>query len=226
MPSVSRGIKDVCAAALLADSGDATPRMSPLPNLDGSLAIFFSRVYAANDASTAPPPGRMPSSEPSAVPRNTAGVASLKSCFVGHRCVILFKKTSRSPSTCSKFFMISARPKTPIATATKPMPSDSSGIPKLNRAIPEFTSVPTSPSNNPSRIIAIALITEPCASTTAAIKPKVISEKYSAGPNLNASCASGGAAAANKNVATVPAKNEPNAAVAKAGPARPCRAIW
>ena len=122
--------------------------------------------------------------------------------------------------------MISARPNTPIATATKPMPSVSSGTPKLNRAMPEFTSVPTNPSNKPSTIIAIAFSTEPCASTTAAMRPKVISEKYSAGPNLKAICASGGAATANKIVATVPAKKDPNAAVARAGPARPCRAIW
>ena len=38
--------------------------------------------------------------------------------------------------------------------------------------------------------------------------------------------ASGGAAAASRNVATVPAKNEPIAAIASAGPARPLRAIW
>ena len=38
--------------------------------------------------------------------------------------------------------------------------------------------------------------------------------------------ASGGPNAAIRNVATVPAKNEPIAAVASAAPARPCRAIW
>ena len=44
MPSVSSGMKEVCAAALLAASGAATPRMSPLPNCEASLAIFFSSV--------------------------------------------------------------------------------------------------------------------------------------------------------------------------------------
>src|SRR6266404_8728086 len=44
MPSVSNGMNEVCAAALLALSGAATPSMAPRPNRDGSLAIFFSNV--------------------------------------------------------------------------------------------------------------------------------------------------------------------------------------
>ena len=44
MPSVSSGMKDVCEPALFALSGAATPRISPLPNCDASLAIFFSTV--------------------------------------------------------------------------------------------------------------------------------------------------------------------------------------
>src|SRR6476659_315096 len=57
MPSVSIGMNEVCAPALLADSGPATPRMSPLPNLLVEPASFFSIEYDANDASSAPPPG-------------------------------------------------------------------------------------------------------------------------------------------------------------------------
>ena len=60
----------------------------------------------------------------------------------------------------------------------------------------------------------------------AAIRPNTISEKYSDGPNFSATSASGGAATAMISVATQPAKNEPSAAMASAGPARPCRAIW
>ena len=41
-PSVSIGTKLVCAPALLAASGAATPSMAPLPKRDGSAAIFFS----------------------------------------------------------------------------------------------------------------------------------------------------------------------------------------
>ncbi len=44
MPSVSSGMKEVCAPALLALSGPATPSIAPLPKRDGSLASFFSIV--------------------------------------------------------------------------------------------------------------------------------------------------------------------------------------
>ena len=68
----------------------------------------------------------------------------------------------------------------------------------------------------------IALSSEPCARTTEATSPSTISEKYSAGPNLSATLASGGAASAITTVASVPATNEPTAAVVSATPARPC----
>ena len=74
-------------------------------------------------------------------------------------------------------------------------------------------------------IIVIALSSEPCASTTAPIRPSVISEKYSAGPNLSASADSGGENAATKTVDTQPAKNEPSAAIDRAAPAWPFSAI-
>ena len=46
MPSVSSGMKEVCEPALLADSGDATPRMLPLPKgtSPGCRRVFFSTV--------------------------------------------------------------------------------------------------------------------------------------------------------------------------------------
>jgi hypothetical protein len=99
-------------------------------------------------------------------------------------------------------------------------------MPKLKRRAPEFTSVPTRPSSRPSTTIAIALTSDPRASTTAAIRPQTISEKYSAGPNCSATAASGGAANAISKVETQPAKNEARAAMPSAGPARPLSAIW
>jgi hypothetical protein len=44
MPSVSIGMNEVCAAALLAASGAATPSTAPLPNWLGVLESFFSSV--------------------------------------------------------------------------------------------------------------------------------------------------------------------------------------
>ena len=92
--------------------------------------------------------------------------------------------------------------------------------------MPEFTSVPTMPSSRPMRIMPSACRSEPWASTIEAISPSTMSEKYSAGPNLSATSASGGENSAITMVDTVPAKNEAMAAVAKARPAWPWRAIW
>jgi hypothetical protein len=89
-----------------------------------------------------------------------------------------------------------------------------------------MTSVLICASNRPRMIIEIALRSDPEARTTAPIRPSTISEKYSAGPNLKASSVSGGANAAMMIVPIEPAKNEPRAAVARAAPARPWRAIW
>ena len=74
--------------------------------------------------------------------------------------------------------------------------------------------------------MAIALSSDPCASTVAATRPRTINEKYSAGPNFSATSASGGANSAMTRVDTQPAKNEPIAAIPSAGPALPWRAIW
>ncbi len=44
IPRVSIGMNEVCAPALLALSGAATPRMSPSPNILGGFATFFSSI--------------------------------------------------------------------------------------------------------------------------------------------------------------------------------------
>ena len=90
------------------------------------------------------------------------------------------------------------------------------------RPAPVSRSEPTIDSSRPIRIMAIALSTEPLASTTAKIRPSTISEKYSAGPNSSARPVSGAPSAATSTVATQPAKNEPMAAIDSAAPARPC----
>ncbi|EIM25781.1 hypothetical protein MicloDRAFT_00065090 [Microvirga lotononidis] len=66
---------------------------------------------------------------------------------------------------------------------------------------------------------------EPRASTTAKTRPMTMSEKYSVGPNTRARPVSGAPSAAMTSVATVPAKNDPMAAMPSATPARPCLAI-
>ena len=87
-------------------------------------------------------------------------------------------------------------------------------------------SVPIMLSSTPTMIMPTALSTEPCASTTAEMRPKTISERYSAEVNSCAHEASSGLKAATSTVATQPAKNDPSAAIASAAPALPCSAIW
>src|SRR3990172_8035843 len=85
MPSVSIGMKEVCAPALLADSGPATPSMAPLPNCAECFDNFFSSAYEANEPMIEPLPGRMPTAEPSAVPRRIGGIMRFQSSLVGHK---------------------------------------------------------------------------------------------------------------------------------------------
>ena len=81
------------------------------------------------------------------------------------------------------------------------------------------------PNSRPRTIIASALTVEPRARAIDAIRPRTTSEKNSGEPNVSATAASGGANRTMTIVPTVPAKNEPMAAVASAGPARPFFAI-
>ena len=73
--------------------------------------------------------------------------------------------------------------------------------------------------------MAIAFTVEPRASVTVAMRPSTTSAKNSGEPKVRATSARGGANSTMTTVATVPAMNEPMAAVASAGPARPFRAI-
>ena len=66
-------MNEVWAAALLADSGAATPSIAPRRTSPDAVETRFSSEYDVNDASTCPPPGSTPSSDPRAVPRSTGG---------------------------------------------------------------------------------------------------------------------------------------------------------
>jgi len=61
-------MKLVWAPALFADSGEATPSMTPVPKRSGCRDTFFSRAYAANGGSAAPPPGGSPAWSPRTFP--------------------------------------------------------------------------------------------------------------------------------------------------------------
>ncbi len=89
IPSVKRGIMAPPEAALLADSGPATPAIFPLPNESGSLLNFFSEIYEKKEASVAPAPGRTPRKNPKIEERPIGPALCFKSDFVGRIRVIL-----------------------------------------------------------------------------------------------------------------------------------------
>ena len=70
MPSVSIGMKEVCAPALLADSGPATPWIAPFPNGTRGLRTYGTtsdrqRLARGSEPATKKPLGSraLPSSE-------------------------------------------------------------------------------------------------------------------------------------------------------------------
>ena len=130
MPSVSVGMNLHWASALFADSGPATPSIAPLPKREGSFAIFFSIMYEENEAIAGPVPGSTPRNAPMPVPLTIGQKDAFRSALVGMRPVTLLVNTARF-SVSPRFSTISPIANTPTAMTMKPMPSVSSGMPKL-----------------------------------------------------------------------------------------------
>ena len=152
MPSVSSGMKAACAAALLAASGAATPAIAPWPNCSGVLEMRFSMPYAINEASTAPPPGRMPSRKPENDPRMMGMNDWRQSSRLGSR-FLTCVTTTPCLMVRSTFRRISEMPNRPMASGAMPMPSRRSGIPIVKRGNPVMVSSPTTPAMMPTPAI-------------------------------------------------------------------------
>ena len=105
------------------------------------------------------------------------------------------------------------------------MPSSSCGMPNEKRASPVSWSMPTSPSARPRNRLNSPRATDAPSSTDTVVNATTVSAKYSAGPKRSANDASGGAKNVSASVASVPATNEPIAAVVSAAAPRPWRAI-
>src|SRR5687767_4420241 len=96
---------------------------------------------------------------------------------------------------------------------TTSIPSSSCEMPNDNRASPDSWSMPTSPNARPrKRLKSPRAIDEP-SSTDTVVNATTVSAKYSAGPKRSANDARGGAKNASATVASVPATNDPMAAV-------------
>ncbi|MND87387.1 hypothetical protein D3C80_793840 [compost metagenome] len=91
--------------------------------------------------------------------------------------------------------------------------------------MPEVESSPIKPMVSPTPSEANPRSIEAPSTADTVVNDSTRIAKYSVGPKFRASLATTGANSVSKIVAMVPATNEPIAAVASAGPARPLRAI-
>ena len=103
LPGESSSVVTCIDGYQMARQGRAGPALAAA----GLGSFFAGCVGTLILAAFAPPPGRMPRAEPSAVPRSTAGIMRLKSSLVGHRPLTLCVNTSRSSSGCERLPMIS-----------------------------------------------------------------------------------------------------------------------
>ena len=94
-------------------------------------------------------------------------------------------------------------------------------MPSVKRACPVWLSRPMRPIVSPKNRLASPRAFDAPSTADTVVNASTITAKYSAGPNLSAISTMIGATAVRRMVAMVPATNEPMAAVASAGPARP-----
>jgi len=97
--------------------------------------------------------------------------------------------------------------------------------PKENRVLPEMGSSPTEARRSPIAIITSPLTIEAPESVTAISRPTTARENFSGGPKLKANLAIAGAKRVMPTMPTVPATNDPMAAMPSDAPALPFFAI-
>ena len=98
-------------------------------------------------------------------------------------------------------------------------------MPKVSRGTPVSGSMPIRPSSSPKSRLAKPLSGDSPSTADTATNARTVSAKYSAGPKRRAASTMIGAETVSATVASVPATNDPIAAVASAAPPRPARAI-
>ena len=126
----------------------------------------------------------------------------------------------------SSAMKISETAKRPMAATMMSNPSISLSTPKVYRCKPVGRSMPMVANISPKTVEIVPFNSESPARLLTVVRPKTIRAKLSAGPNCNAKRARGGPISIRKATESVPATNEPMAAIHSAGPARPCLAIW
>ena len=124
------------------------------------------------------------------------------------------------------FMRTSEMPNMPMMIATISNPLVMLVNPRVNRSLPLTMSIPTVEMNSPNATINRAFNMEPPTMNIVTTNPRVITPKYSGGPNFSAAATRMGEKKFRPSVLNVPAMKEPMAAIPRAAPARPCFAIW
>ncbi len=162
--------------------------------------------------------------KPTTVPRPIAGADSFRSFQRGTRS-LSFGRMALMVSLFSRLRRISEMPNRPMASAVKDSPSASPRLPKVKRGTPVSLSRPTVPIASPSTIMAAVLRRDPPETKVMTHSASSISTTSTDGPIATMTRASGGATSIRPRTETVPPMKLPTAAIIKAGPARPWRAI-
>ena len=128
-------------------------------------------------------------------------------------------------AACSMLARISETPNSPMTTGTRSNPSVRLTAPNVKRSLPLTWSMPMQAQITPSAMTMNPFAAEPCTMNTVATKPSAITAKFSGGPNFSAADVRSGENKVRPTTLSVPAMNDPMAAMPRAAPARPCRAI-
>ena len=163
---------------------------------------------------------------PKQAPRSQAFQERAQSCALSHRRPLSFITEPGSLlRPCQARYIASPTAKSPTAATVTSIPSSNSGRPKVKRGCPVCRSTPTMPSSRPKASASMPRSSELPSTADTATSDSTMRLKYSAGPNFSAASTTQGAKKVRARVPMVPATKLPIAAVAKAWPARPFRAI-
>ena len=131
-PSVSMGTKEPVAAELLAASGAATPRMSPLPKVPSVSVRLFSIEYVMALAMVAPAPGSTPTAKPTTLERSVPHQVDLSSSQLNSMRPVCVTMPALLWCCCS-ISSSSLMENTPMTTTTNWMPSERWMSPPVKR---------------------------------------------------------------------------------------------
>ena len=168
---------------MFADSGAATPSISPFPKFSLFLDHLLASLYPIIALTVPPSAGKIPIKVP--IPDDLKiDLPQLLNSFIEGNLIAENFILSNNSSLLDACTNISDMANNPIKTGTKLIPSNNSSTPKVNLEIPVVKWTPIVATNNPIRP-PIKFLTGDLELMEASIdKPNIANAKYSGGPNL------------------------------------------